>query len=672
MIYLASRVTIGKGIKFLLHNRKFKIVDELENDVFVVKDLSFSGVEKKYSLNDLLKFHTNGELVFEEVGKNTSDIKEEQDDDSVSINRSQFSDFSMLPDELKQEVENRFEAIKPLLQIEGEAIFPYIKARAAELKSQGKVGSERTLYRWYKDYQDSRGNIFSLIPAYYNCGSKGSRQNKEVDQIIEKFINDFYNKKEAITVKTVSRLIRDNINSINKFREAKNRLTIPSQSTIRRRIKEQDPFQSAKARYGAKFAKENFGMVNQQEKPKRPLERVEFDHTPIDLIVVDDKTREEIGRPWLTYLIDCCSGSILGFYISFEHPSYISVMQALKHAIAPKDYVKEKYPNIKNEWLVYGLPEKLVVDNGKEFLSKDLDDACKQLNIELFQCPVKSPWYKGTVERSFRTFQQGLIHQLPGTTFSNTQGRKKREYQSEKKAVISFSALIEIVHRWIIDVYSEEFNSGVKGIPKNIWKQGIEFYGRPHIPASRFDWTYALMKIDERTIGNEGIRFNHLKYQSHELQQLRSELEKKDISRVKFKYDPEDLSRIFVYDDASKSFIEVPGNNQKYTKGLSLYIHRLGIRKLNEEKKKVDEDSIAAATTEIFEIAAEESKKTRRARKQKAIMEGKNSATEIKQTSSKKETLEDSIKPKQVVQKTESKKVVPINKPKKWGSYIAK
>jgi hypothetical protein len=38
------------------------------------------------------------------------------------------------------------------------------------------------------------------------------------------------------------------------------------------------------------------------------LERVEIDHTKLDLFVVDQKTNLPIGRPWLTA---CCSGTAL-------------------------------------------------------------------------------------------------------------------------------------------------------------------------------------------------------------------------------------------------------------------------------------------------------------------------------------------------------------------------
>ncbi len=36
----------------------------------------------------------------------------------------------------------------------------------------------------------------------------------------------------------------------------------------------------------------------------RPLERVELDHTPLDLIVVDEEDRLPIGRPTVTLALD--------------------------------------------------------------------------------------------------------------------------------------------------------------------------------------------------------------------------------------------------------------------------------------------------------------------------------------------------------------------------------
>jgi len=97
-----------------------------------------------------------------------------------------------------------------------------------------------------------------------------------------------------------------------------------------------------------------------------PLERVECDHTMLDLMIVDTETRLPLGRPWLTVTLDVYSRIVHGIYLSFYHPSYPSVMYCLRHAINPKDYVRNHYPEIKNDWPVHGLPELLVVDKGTD------------------------------------------------------------------------------------------------------------------------------------------------------------------------------------------------------------------------------------------------------------------------------------------------------------------
>ena len=91
-------------------------------------------------------------------------------------------------------------------------------------------------------------------------------------------------------------------------------------------------------------------------------------------------------------------------------------MDCLQHALAPKTYVREKYPSIVNEYGVWGKFETLVADNGLEFHCDDLEAVCKQLKIDLDFNPPYHPWYKGVVERFFRTINEDLLHDLTCAT----------------------------------------------------------------------------------------------------------------------------------------------------------------------------------------------------------------------------------------------------------------
>jgi hypothetical protein len=67
-----------------------------------------------------------------------------------------------------------------------------------------------------------------------------------------------------------------------------------------------------------------------------PLDVVQIDHTPADVIVVDEHDRQPIGRPWLTLALDVASRAVLGFYVSLDAPSLVSVAMVLTNAVLLK------------------------------------------------------------------------------------------------------------------------------------------------------------------------------------------------------------------------------------------------------------------------------------------------------------------------------------------------
>ncbi len=75
-----------------------------------------------------------------------------------------------------------------------------------------------------------------------------------------------------------------------------------------------------------------------------------MDHSRLDIFVVDESTRLPLGRPWLTLIIDDNTRVVIGYYISFEPPSGVSMTRALKHALEPK----ELYPETKGVWDAWG------------------------------------------------------------------------------------------------------------------------------------------------------------------------------------------------------------------------------------------------------------------------------------------------------------------------------
>ncbi len=61
-----------------------------------------------------------------------------------------------------------------------------------------------------------------------------------------------------------------------------------------------------------------------------------MDHTKADVFVVDEETRQPLGRPWLTLAMDVCSRMVTGFYLTMEAPSRLSTSLCLLHSVFDK------------------------------------------------------------------------------------------------------------------------------------------------------------------------------------------------------------------------------------------------------------------------------------------------------------------------------------------------
>jgi putative transposase len=431
---------------------------------------------------------------------------------------------------------------------------------------------------------------------------KAQERASKVAELIDNAIDEVYLKDQRFTVRAVHDALIAKIEDANRFRELDDQLPLPAKSSLHDVVNKLDDYDVIEARYGKKIADEKHRAVLQGARPTRPHERVECDHTTTDLFVVDPVMMLPIGRAFLTWMIDVYTKMILGFYISFNPPSYLTVMECLKHAIRPKTYVRRKYSNIRNDWGAYGIPEVLVVDNAREFHGRNLEDACHQIGIVLQYSPRGKPWIRTTVERSYRTIATQLHHQMPGTTFSNI--IERADYEPGKTAIITPDVLDEITHKWIADIYQVSAHRGIRDVPALRWEKGIAEWP-PALPANSEFLDVALGYTEERVVSNRGIELDNLFYNDEELAMVRRTLEPH--KKVIVKRNPSDLSLIHVYDEKHDKYLAVPAIDQEYTKGLTLYQHTVISRYVRERlKRSVDVFALARAKREVKEIVERE------------------------------------------------------------------
>jgi putative transposase len=418
--------------------------------------------------------------------------------------------------------------------------------------------SWRTVTRWYKALKDTQGSVSSLAEQHHRKGNRTAKVTGDEPFFEEALIN-FLDAKRPSIAKAYDKY--EDMITIANEQIVVGKIPKVSYTSFAKRIRKLPPYEQALARLGKFKADQWFSYCASHEPPTRILQRVEIDHTPLDLIVVDDKLHIPLGRPYLTLIIDVYSGCILGFHISFHPPSYDSTAKAINHAIKPKD-LSHLDIELQNEWPCYGKFETLVVDNGAEFWSKSLELACKDAGINIQYNPVRKPWLKPFIERMFGVINQLFLSEIPGKTFSNI--LEKGDYNPSKEAKVRFSTFINEFHRWVIDIYHQRPDSRKTRIPMVKWKESFEVLP-PSIMTQNDELRFnAIMgKTYTRTLTGKGISYDTLRYDCTALADYRKRYpQSKETCKKTIKVDPDDITTIKVFLEELDGYLEVPCTEQ--------------------------------------------------------------------------------------------------------------
>ncbi|KEQ19403.1 Mu transposase C-terminal domain-containing protein [Endozoicomonas numazuensis] len=194
------------------------------------------------------------------------------------------------------------------------------------------------------------------------------------------------------------------------------------------------------------------------------------------------------------------------------------------------------------------------------------------------------------------------MHEQSGTTFSNIFERK--DYDSEKNAVIYFEKLVEIFYTWVVDIYHQEAHKGEFDlktvIPQKRWEDSAAIFP-PMLPSKNsFDILFG--DVYSRKLTKKGIEIQYIFYNSPELHKLR---QKRGDIKTTVKLDPDDISKIYVYDEVSDKYIIAYSLMPDYTQGLTKWQHKNNIRMAKVLAGKVDENALADADARIQQLVRE-------------------------------------------------------------------
>ena len=531
----------------------------------------------------------------------------------ISKDISIFKDIADYSNEEFKEIQEKYLAIQPLLSND-------ITREEIEEHSE-KIGVHfTTLYRWLKKYK-STGTLAGLLPRPSGRKKGETRLDYMVEEVMQNVINTYYLTSQKPSIQSV-------INKINI--ECKNRdINPPSPNTIRNRIHKLSEYEVLKKQGNRSIARTKFEPTPGNFTADYPMQLIEIDHTPVDIILVDDETREPIGRPYLTLAIDIYSRMIAGYYLSLNPPSVTSVAMCVTTTVLPKDKLLLDL-DIDSNWDIWGFPETIHVDNGADFRAEAIKEAGLVHGINIEFRPVGRSNYGGHIERAIGTLMNA-VHEIPGTTFSNIQ--QKGEYNADKHSSMTFSEFEKWLVTFITKVYHKRKHHGIDTSPEILLEQGIfgeDAVGLPPKPSDPLSILIDFLPMFRRTVQKNGINIDGINYYDNLLRSKIHSMDEATGKKKQFicKRDPRDIKHIWFYDDSIQEYFKIPAADQSLP-NLTLWEYDLLKKKLRDNgARDINTNQIIEAYEELHKQIENSTKKSKKARRAKQRLKNKDKEVE--------------------------------------------
>lgn len=526
--------------------------------------------------------------------------------------------------EAQQEVKRRRKYLEAI-STDGTPVFtpeflkPIIKRVSDEIADPKPPGAT-TVYRWYKRLT-SGGDTRSLIPRYDLRGKKTPYQSARMLELVAEATAEAFITTPLATGQNIYSRLLAKIDIENRRLLGSTPFVAPSKRTVYRLLASADLYEMSILKEGKAATVRRFRVGKTGIKTTRILERIEIDHTPLDLFLIDERTWLPLGRPILTLAIDHYSRFPLGYYLSFGSPSAAAVVGCLRHAILPKSPTVSVIKGlcVENSWPTYGIPEVVIADNGLEFHGLDLDAIAFDLGFVLEFCPKRQPQFKGVIERYLKTFNYNFAHQLPGASFAKFHLRG--DYDPQQCALLTLAEFKHVFEKWVVDDYAQDKHSSLDTTPWKRWHEGIAAH-EPQLPSNLRTLQQRIGQSASRKLRRDGFELNGIRYNGDALGPILRRYGEGVAIRVVF--DPEDLGEIHVWGPDDSDPIQVQALDLTYARGLTLRQNTL-IRQIMREEGANAEDSVALqrARNDISQAIAElMSSRKQKARQRSAAIRG--------------------------------------------------
>ena len=471
----------------------------------------------------------------------------------------------------------------------------------------------RTLRRWREKFRKSQlefgDGVLGLVPGTANRGNRTRKLPETVLNLMDKTIDEVYETTRQISVQRAYRHLCS---------ECKEQgVIVPSYKTFRKAVRMRPKEEQTRKRKGnrAAYASEKLYWSLDLTTPRhgaRPFDISHIDHTEMDIELVDSVTGKTMGRPWLTLMIDAYSRMVVGFYLTFDAPSYRSCMMVLRDCV-------RRFKRF---------PQTLVLDNGKEFQSVAFEGLLAAYECEKKSRPPAKARFGSVCERFFGKTNTELLYGLAGNTQITKNVRQVTKSVNPKNlAVWTLPEMYRLIEGYLFEIYPSLDHPALDDSPKAAFDRGMIVGGERSHRIVLYTEEFRIRTLPSPPKGtgkinpNTGIQLQYIHY-------WHDSFRNPEVSgrSVPVKYDPEDASVIYAFVEGR--WVQCLSENSGTFQGKSRKEILIASRELSGTKKSSSRNrTITAGKLANFLDNALDAEETLRQRKKdselkKALEEG--------------------------------------------------
>ncbi|MEV4049625.1 Mu transposase C-terminal domain-containing protein [Amycolatopsis sp. NPDC049688] len=207
------------------------------------------------------------------------------------------------------------------------------------------------------------------------------------------------------------------------------------------------------------------------------------------------------------------------------------------------------------------MPETVVIDRGRTFLSETFLRACERLGISVQPAHPRTPTDKGVVERTFGSINTLFCQHVAGYTGPSV---TRRGSDVDERTVWTLPQLQDLFDEWVLAGWQPRPHDSLRDphlpahplSPNEMFAALVTAAGYVPLPLVGEDYL-ELLPVAWRRIGADGIHLDHRTYDSKHLNPLRHQHSGNTTQdgRWPVHHDPYDLSTVWIRDTATGGWI---------------------------------------------------------------------------------------------------------------------